>query len=106
MTTYTELKQALAEREALSKVITQLSDQFLSEVAPYKVGDIVDCQGYSYKGKKVKINEIRIVIDRNMLYDIKVYATVLKKDGSESGNYTDWSKHNDLKIREILKNYK
>lgn len=79
-----ELGQA---KEVLSKAQQALNDaldEMARQYCPHKVGDTIDCGGYSYRGKKMIVDRIARTSHRSSYWPEKwrVFGRVLKKDGS------------------------
>jgi hypothetical protein len=75
-----ELKSA--EYAAAKKALSDAQDELAIQLCPHKVGDIVECDGYSHKGKKMVVREIK---KPRWSYRSSwaVSGFVLKSDGSE-----------------------
>lgn len=82
-----QIETLTAERSALAQV-------WAESACPYKVGDVVECKGYSYRGKKCQIASIGYRIGRlSLRWQVK--AVVLKADGTPSSRVVDWTESQD-----------
>ncbi|MFZ2950927.1 MAG: hypothetical protein WA003_15745 [Desulfuromonadaceae bacterium] len=59
-------------------------------VSPYRVGEIVDTKGYSYRGSKCKISRISAQPTYNGKFELHVNGNVLKANGEEGARQCDW----------------
>ena len=79
-----ELKDKLSLAESAASAAKQELNKALDGMArqncPHAVGDVIDCQGWSHKGKKMVVDHI----GRSRWLDgkWKVTGRVFKKDGS------------------------
>lgn len=60
---------------------------------PLKIGDVVEVTGYSYRGKKMRV-EKRSVAEfgwgENIRWEWIAFGKILKKDGTESSQRGEW----------------
>lgn len=85
-----------AANEVVEKALDaqrQLLDEYAAATCPYKVGQEVDVQGYSHRGKRCRI--LKVWGDdcgwAGMVKPVwRVRAVVLKKDGTDSRQHVAW----------------
>lgn len=80
-------------------IIDTLKQELLDQ-CPVKVGDIIPVEGFSYKGKNIKVGSINISINQNSYTgkpSIKwlFIGYVLKKDGTEGSIRCSFKKEID-----------
>jgi hypothetical protein len=79
-----ELKKAFNEKSkelnAARIALFNAKDLFAQQNCQHKVGDVIDCGGYSHQGKKMVVD--RIERPDWSGYDWRVCGRPLKKDGS------------------------
>lgn len=70
--------------------LRELKKEFAEQQCPLEVGQIVECCGYSHKGKKMKISNI---FPPKFWFegDWRVVGIVIKKDGTEGAQTADFS---------------
>lgn len=91
MSLWDDLEAAIRATEQARKEETNLRAEIVKEYCPIKVGEVIDCQGYVHKGKKVKVTNITLVPSwKRNSYKWSIRGIVLKKDGSESSFRTDF----------------
>ena len=88
-----ERRQALRNRR--KKHMQALADL----ICPYKVGDTITIKGYAYTGKKGEVMSIKCRYDFHDEYEWTVNVVVLRKDGTQSLNYADWTQYEDEHCR-------
>ena len=84
--------------EQLSRSRRELLSEWAEIVCPYSVGEEVDVRGYSHRGKRCRIGEIMWKYCFNGVYEWRVGATVLKKDGSPSQSTVDWGEGHEKRL--------
>lgn len=87
MNTIEDARKLLAEQDAIIEEargrIRDICKAMIEQFGGIKVGDILPCNGYSFVGKDMKVQEMRIFRSRG---DIEVVASgpIRKQDGSFS----------------------
>jgi hypothetical protein len=79
-----KLKDATEAAEAATRELNDALDAYAIQMCPHKVGDIIDCQGWSHKGKKMIVDSITRTKYRGRWTKEKwrVMGRILKKDGT------------------------
>ena len=75
-----KLKQAEEVRNQASSELITAQDKMAAQICPHRVGDIIDCGGYSHKGKKMLVDGI--IRARYSSDDWRVIGRVIKKDST------------------------
>lgn len=86
-----EPKAAFKRIEEIDEKVTKLREEqdalksVLVEACPIKEGDVVEVNGYSYNGKKMKVTSVRLSLrnsgpERKLRVSFMVYGLVLKAD--------------------------
>lgn len=79
-------QDAIDSREKFDKI----QREFAIQECPFSVGDVIDCLGYSHKGKKMVVTGIGSA-RHSFAGDWRVIGDVLRKDGTPGKLYTDFS---------------
>lgn len=88
--TESRINDLTAEIGRLTKQRFEILQEWALQVSPWKVGEITGVRGYSFNGKQCKIKSVLGKLDYRHEPEIRVTATVLKQDGTEGRNTTDW----------------
>ena len=86
-----KLEELHAERVAISQKMNDAKHAYLDAICPFKIGDIVDCCGWTHEGKRMSIID-RHIRDRIYDWEWKVVGVILRKDGTLSkhtGEFTE-----------------
>lgn len=94
-----DLKDNIEKKNIANANISFLLKSITGTISPYKIGDIVPAQSYSHKKSQCRITHISLTQE---LDEMTVYATILKKDGSDSSYTTKWRSYQDMKLKEAI----
>lgn len=84
-----QLKRKQAEIAKIEKQISSMKEEIVSKYAPVKEGDIVDVTGYSFNGKKMRVEKV-VLKESFRAYEFCARGTVLKKDGTLGSGRGEW----------------
>lgn len=79
-----EIKDRIAERG-------RWLNEWAALVSPWKVGDVCKGQGYSFNKQDCRIVSVTGRLAYDTTPQVRIFAKVLKKDGSDSERTTDWT---------------
>ena len=64
--------------------------ELIDEKHPLKIGDVVECIGFAYKGKPMVIERVSVDIDNFFKPKWFAYGRIIKKDGSVGKQRGEW----------------
>jgi hypothetical protein len=88
--TITQILHRDAQIEMLREGRALMLEKYIEDNCPYKVGDLIKIAGYSYTGKQMRINTIRLVSGFRG-YEYLYGGQVVNKNGKVGENYTDFT---------------
>lgn len=85
----------LAEKNAAeaNRIMSEARRKFALQECPIRVGDIVECAGYSHKGKKMQVDSV-LPPKYSFDGDWRVCGTILNKDEKPGKTKTSFSHKN------------
>ena len=99
MTTQDLLAKALELQDRIEDLKSELASilqQWASRECPYYVGQITDVRGYSFKGRKCRIDKVYSSTDWKSDNQWAVKGSVLRKDGSPGSQQVSWKADQDV----------
>lgn len=87
-----QLRRADGNLEAFRRNRAVVAGDLAEIICPYRVGDLVEIRGHSYRGKTGIVKDVRIV-PYLFRYQWEVEVVVLKDNGEESANRTQFREH-------------
>lgn len=75
-----------AKIDAMEKERARLLEAICETICPLKVGEVVKCVGYTYRGKDMRITKRRVKPKWKGGWLWEVCGSILKADGSDSTN--------------------
>jgi hypothetical protein len=99
----TDLRKIDHHIENLKRKHELRREDYIKEHCPYAVDDIITIEGYSFKGKQMKLEKITLkkgwsYLDDPAPYLFKYFGHIIKKDGTAGINYTSF----EVKIKEDI----
>lgn len=89
-----EIEKLENEIEKLNEKKKDIIQRWIKKEHPLKERKKVKVNGYSFTGKNMKVRSLYIYKDRQG-WTWKATGPVLKKDGTESCNYGEWTRKID-----------
>lgn len=86
------VRAAELSMEAARRMYEHAAARLIQEICPYRVGDLVEIQGESYRGKTGLVKAIRIVPYLGR-FEWQCELVVLKANGQESAHRTQVRQH-------------
>lgn len=87
-----QLRRVDGNLEALRRNRAIVAGDLAEVICPYRVGDLLEIRGHSYRGKTGIVKAVRIV-PYLFRYQWEVEVVVLKDNGEESANRTQFREH-------------
>ena len=80
---YRLIRQKESEIQTLKEAIKEVQQYMVENFAPFKVGDDIEINGFSHKGKLMRVEKVRchLSIHTEKLH-FSAFGKVLKKDGT------------------------
>ena len=88
--------------KAQEKIVCEAQEEIRNLIAnwakesPVQPGDIVKVNGYSYRGKEMRIKEVTVKRRWGDRYEFYAKGPIIKADGTESLNSGEWTHPIDL----------
>lgn len=101
MITIDNVDDAIANAEHAQTKAKDIAKAYAEQECPLKVGDVADCAGYAYHGKKMQVESIDA--PKLRFHGVwEVVGTVINKDGTPGNNRCKFSQKNweELKRKE------